>query len=145
MRDHHLVRAALLANAAFSGTCSVLLLAATPTVGSWLGIDMPAVLFGLGVGLALFAMALGWIALRSSMPIAWVLVVTASDFLWVIATVVLLAGPWQSGLSERGVWIAVVVAQSVLLCGVVQAIGLRLVAAAPAAERPDGVIRGVRT
>jgi hypothetical protein len=145
MRGYPLLRAALVANAAFSGTCSVLLLGATPTVGSWLGIDLPAALFGLGVALALFTMALGWIALRSSMPIAWVRVITASDFLWVLATVVLLAGPWQSGLSERGAWIAVVVAQCVLLCGVLQSIGLRLVAEAPAAEHPDGVIRGVRS
>jgi hypothetical protein len=131
MRSDALLRAALLTNALFSAACALILLAAPVSVGTWTGLDGVAAYVALGTGLLAFAAGLAFLAARPVLPTGWVRAATLADFLWVAATAGILASPWTSAFSERGLWTLVVVAQFVLFCGVLQAIGLRI-ADAPA-------------
>lgn len=86
----HPLRRALLANAAFSTLCGVVLLLAPVAVTNWLGIGSPLLLALLGGSLLFFAAALTWEGKRPR-PAAWrTLLITAADILWVVGSLVVM-------------------------------------------------------
>jgi hypothetical protein len=128
MERDTLLRTALWANALFSGACGLTLLVVPTAVGAWIGLGgAVGFLSSLGAGLLAFAAGLAYLATRPVPPVRWVRAATLSDFLWVGATLVILLGPWTREFSERGLWTLVVVAQFVLLWGILQAIALWIV------------------
>jgi hypothetical protein len=125
VQNHTLLRRALAANAVFSAGCGLTLMVAPRAVGAWIGLEGAAGLLAvLGAGLLAFGAGLVHLATRPVPPARWVRAATLSDFLWVGATLVVVLGPWTAAFSERGLWTLVVVAQFVLLWGILQAVGL---------------------
>lgn len=123
--DSRLLRRALKGNAAFSGACAVLLLAAPDAVGFWLGLPGTHLLVWLGLGLLAFAGALVVLAMRPWPSLPWVRAIIAADASWVVGTVILLLTPWVGALSRRGVWTVILVAVVVAFWGVLQVLGVR--------------------
>lgn len=121
-----LLRNALLINATFSALCGAAMLIAPQTVGAWTGLELPWLYQVMGAGLGLFAILLVMLATRRPPALPLVRLATWADFGWVAGTVLLLLSPWRELFSERGLWTLVSVAQMVLLCGVLQALGTRL-------------------
>jgi len=135
IEDYGLLRAGLGANALFSTACAVPLLVSPASVSDWTGLDATPLWIGLGAGLLAFAASLVFLASRPVPPERLVRAATAADFLWVAGTVAILVSPLAAAFSERGLWILLVVAQFVLLCGVVQALALRHAGVVPIQAR----------
>lgn len=118
-----ILRSALAANAAFSFSCGILMLARPASVGDWLGIDTPFVLQAVGLGLLIFAADLIHQTTRPRMATWRALGASAADFLWVLATAVLLA-IFPDTLSSTGVTLVLGVAFAVLAFGICQVFGI---------------------
>ncbi len=118
-----LLRAALLANAAFSTLCGILLLAAATPLSPALGIPVLALRLT-GAALLPFAFGLAHSARRPIVdPVeAWIAVVL--DLSWVLGSAALVLGEFLP-LTQAGVWAVLGVAEVVLAWAVLQAWGLR--------------------
>ena len=120
--NQKLLRRALQANALFSIVSSVVILAMNRTLVEFLGLPSNASLSALGIGLLGYAGWLLWNARREKIKIvdAWIAVIL--DMAWVVGSyVLLLAVRFSSG----GKWAVALVAELVLLFGVMQWLGLR--------------------
>jgi hypothetical protein len=134
MPDARLLRAALLANAAFSTGCGLLLLLAPGQVGDLLGLEVPRVLQAVGLGLLVFAADLVHQATRSRLATWRALYASAGDLLWVAGTFVgLLAFP--NALSGTGIVVVLLVAAVVLLFGALQLRGIDRAHRVPGTDR----------
>ena len=118
-----LLTRALLANAAFSGLCGVLIVVFDERIVSTLT-QVHHHLWPLGVMLIGFSASLAWFATRRSVSSAWVTSVIAADLAWVAATVALLVG-WSDLLSTAGIWALSIIGALVLLFAEPQWFGLR--------------------
>ncbi len=119
-----LLRAALLANAAFSGVTGLLLVIQPGMVIDLLGVGSEWILRLLGLGLALFAVELVFQASRAHMASWRALLASAADLAWVLASIlgVLFFG---SLLSAAGLITVLVVAGIVLALAIAQLIGIK--------------------
>jgi len=127
-----LLRRALLGNAAFSTLCGVTLLVAAGSLAPLLGIPTLALRIT-GLALLPFAFGLFQNARREKVQRgeAWLAVVL--DGAWVLGSAALvLADLWP--LQTAGVWAVLVVAEVVLLCAILQAVGLKRTARAATAS-----------
>lgn len=88
------VRAALRANAAFSGVSGLALLFAAPALAAILGPVGPLTLRGIGIGLLLFSVSLVRLAGREPVPAREVRGVVVADVAWVVGSAALIATPW---------------------------------------------------
>jgi hypothetical protein len=116
MNDTRPLRTALLANAAFSVSCALLMIFRPTLVGDLLGIQAPWVLRGVGLGLGLFAADLIHQATRPRMASWRALYASGADFLWVLGTSIGIA-LFPGALSAAGMWIALGVAGVVFIFG----------------------------
>jgi hypothetical protein len=118
------LRAALLANAAFSASCAVLLILAPVRIGELLGLSAPAFIFQLvGAGLVLFAIDLVHQATRPRLATWRALYASAADFLWVIGTFLALA-LFPGALSGSGLATVLAVAVLVAAFGMLQLLAI---------------------
>jgi len=126
MRNHSLLRASLLGNAVFSTGCAVTLILVPGNVSAWIGLQADPAFLTLGIGLLIFAAGLTVLAASRAPSVPWLRAVILADFAWVAITAAVLLSPWTNALTERGLWTLVVVAQFVLLWGVLQSVALRI-------------------
>lgn len=118
-----LLRALLVANAAFSGISGMLLLSAAPLLSDWLGVDAPWALQVLGVGLLLFAVWLMMSADEASPDPRDVRTAIAIDGGWVVGCVLALATSWP-WLTSAGRWTIGITADLVAAFALFQWYGL---------------------
>lgn len=121
-----LLRTSLLGNAVFSGTCGAVLLLANGTIGAWLGLSLGPLVQLLGLGLLIFAVAVAVLGTRPTPSTRWVRVVIAADASWVVGSMILIASPLAASLTERSVWLLLLLAKCVFFWAVLQSIGLRM-------------------
>jgi hypothetical protein len=119
-----LLRRALYGNALFSVLSSIVILVANRRLVDLLGLQNIADLKALGIGLLMYAGWLFWNAKRQTIGIMEAWIAVTLDMLWVVGSYALLFAVTFSG---RGKWIVVLVAEMVLLFGVMQWLGLRRV------------------
>ncbi len=93
------LRPPLLLNAVFSGANGLLLILASPMVATWLGPQATGMYALLGVGLLLFGVTLGIVAVRPT-PLA-VLAITGADVAWVVSTTAVLL-VWRHDFTPLG-------------------------------------------
>ena len=120
--NDRLLRISLRANAAFSATCGAALLAAPAALAGVLGVAPPILISSLGAQLLLFAGLLVLLASRPSIRLALAMAVVLADLFWVAGTVPLVAG---GVLSQTGNWVALAIADVVLLFAILQFVGIR--------------------
>jgi len=124
MKDQSsLLRNSLRANAVFSAACAAALISSNDAIATLIGLGSEAFYFSLGVGLALFAARLLYLAGAKSISTINALIASVSDGIWVIGTVVILA-VYQGKLTDSGILIIQGVAICVAVFGVLQAIGI---------------------
>lgn len=116
MNDTRPLRAALLANAAFSVSCALLMILKPSLVGDLLGIQAPWMLRGVGLGLGLFAADLIHQATRPRMAAWRALYASVADFLWVFGTFLWIVF-FPETLSGAGLAIVLAVAGIVFVFG----------------------------
>ncbi|MEM7409136.1 MAG: hypothetical protein AAF430_02740 [Myxococcota bacterium] len=121
MSDQRLLKGALLANAAFSTCSGAASLLFADALGEFLGGIPGSELMGLGVGLLGFAGFVFWLSRRDVVPAALGWGVVAGDVAWVLATVPIVA---SDALSRGGDWLALGIADVVLLFAILQGVGL---------------------
>ena len=119
-----LLRRALQGNALFSMTSGALILAMNRTLVDFLGLPSSASLTSLGIGLLGYAGWLFWNASREQIKIVDAWIAVALDMVWVAGSYTLL---FAVRFSIGGKWAVAVVAELVLLFGVMQWLGLRRV------------------
>ena len=121
MTDQRLLKGALSANAAFSTLSGATSLLYADTLGEFLGGVPGAELAGLGVGLLGFAGFVFWLSRRPVVPAALGWGVVAGDAAWVLGTIPLVL---SDALSSGGDWLALAIADVVLLFAILQGVGL---------------------
>lgn len=127
------LRAALLANAAFSVLCATLLVAESGPVAARLfigdsavfGLPAEATVFGLGLALALFAALVAFTASRKLISKQIVRTVIIADALWAAASIGLLFLSADT-FTATGLWTIAAVALAVLSFAVAQFTGLAI-------------------
>lgn len=77
-------------NAISSGATGVLLMLASKDFAKFFGVSSTSPFTGTGLFLVIFALLVGWVALRNSHKPAWIKTVVLLDALWVVASVVLI-------------------------------------------------------
>ncbi|MBE9075997.1 SRPBCC family protein [Romeria aff. gracilis LEGE 07310] len=123
MNNTRPLRTALLANAVFSVTCGLLLLAWPSLIEGLLGIQAPLILPLVGLGLLLFAIDLLHQATRPRLATWRALYACAGDFLWVLGSVLGLL-LFHRLLSATGTATLLTVALIVLTFGIWQLWGI---------------------
>ncbi|MGF1571005.1 MAG: SRPBCC family protein [Nodosilinea sp.] len=123
MNNTRPLRIALLANAAFSATCGLLMLAKPVFVGILLGVHAPLLLRLLGVGLLLFSIDLVHQTTRPRLATWRALYASVGDFLWVITSVLGLL-LFSNLFSLAGVSLVLIIAGVVLAFGCWQIWGI---------------------
>lgn len=125
-KSDRLARRALGANALFSGVSGLALIVGSGAIGSLMGVNLPAVMIGIGIGLVVFALLLGHITRRTPLDKNHVMLASMADILWVLASgIVLLIQP--DPLTLAGNWLIAIVADVVAIFAVLQLWGLRRV------------------
>ena len=124
MADDKTLRTALLANAAFSGVCAVLMVFQPSLIGGLLGFEAALSFRLLGVGLLLFAIDLIHQATRPALVRWRAILASTGDLLWVLASAVGLI-LFANHLSQAGIVAILAVAAIVLGFGCWQVVGLR--------------------
>ena len=120
--DPTLLRRALRGNAVFSSFCGITLLAAAGPLAPLLGVPALA-LRVVGLSLLPFALGLWRNARRPEVRRGEAWTAVALDLAWVAASTALVYGElWP--LRAAGTWAVIGVAEVVLLCAVLQGIGL---------------------
>ena len=120
-----LLSKALLGNALFSGTSGLALALASGAIASFLGLETPAILTGIGIVLILYAPFLYWLAGRDKPDRRLVWLVIELDILWVIGSLVLVFTGLVPALTVPGKWAIAIVADVVAVFAIVQYLGLR--------------------
>lgn len=128
-----LLRRVLYGNVAFSVLSAGLFLFASQQVVEFLGIagtmvfdlvDGVTFISILGVGIAIFALDVLYVATRKplSVPQAWMIAI--ADFVWVALSWLLLA-TGAIPFSDAGNWAVLIVADIVLIFGIAEVVGIR--------------------
>jgi len=124
MKDQSsLLRTSLRANAIFSATCAVALVTNSEAIATLIGLGSKAFYFAIGLGLALFAGRLFYLARAKSISAMNALVASVSDGIWVLGTMLVIA-VYHAELSDKGVLIILGVAVCVAVFGFLQARGI---------------------
>ncbi len=124
MKDQSsLLRKSLRANAVFSAACAAALIISSDAIATLIGLGSETLYLALGVGLALFAARLLYLAGSKSISTINALIASVSDVIWVIGTVIILT-VYQAKLTDTGILIILGVAVCVAVFGALQAIGI---------------------
>lgn len=132
--NESLLRNALTANGLFSALIGVICILAPNAISGFLfqrqfglfGMTPDGLIFGLGIGLVLFAAFVLWMARQTFLHIGRAKIVTTMDVGWVLGTIALLFT--SSGFfSSAGQVIVFVVAAMVLIFSIEQAIGIAII------------------
>lgn len=120
----NLLSRVLQANGLFSGLSGIMLTFAAGPIATFLGLNSPMILVGIGIALILYAPALFYVAAQT--PINRKLVMTAIilDVAWVIGSIDLLVTDWVP-LTTVGWWAVAIVADIVAVFAIVQYYALR--------------------
>jgi hypothetical protein len=117
-----LLRRALRANGAFSAVSGLILILAAGPLATLLGLAESSILIGVGVSLLVYAVGLFRNARRETINRVEATIAVVLDVAWVAGSaVVIFAGV----LTTTGNWVVAIVADVVLLFGVLQFYGLR--------------------
>ena len=119
------LRRALQANAVFSAGSGVTLAVAARPLAELLGIDPPRVGVVLGLGLVLFAAGLLRNSLRETLNRSEAVVTVILDAGWVLGSAALI---YAGVLTTAGNWAVAIVADIVLIFGLLQLFGIRKLA-----------------
>lgn len=119
-----LLRRALLGNSLFSAMSGIALIIGARPIATFIGIQAPLALAGLGAVLALYAIALYYIATQEPIDTRAALVAIELDVAWVAGSAVLLFSNWLP-LTTEGKWAIAIIAEIVAVFAVVQYLGLR--------------------
>ena len=130
LRPSPLLRQALLADAATSGACGLLMVLGAGFLGRLLGLP-PALLTYVGLSLLPFAALLAYLATRETLPPTAVWMVIGSNALWAADSLLLLVSGWVEP-TAAGYAFTVVQALVVVMYAEFQYIGLRRSAVAAA-------------
>lgn len=125
--DDRLLRSTLTANALLSGAAGVLLVALGGVLDEPLGIATGALRL-VGVGLVPWAVSLWWARSRETLLRREAVTAIVGDTAWVVASVVVVVLA-PAGLTALGQWVVGVTALAVGDLAVLQAVGLRRLAA----------------
>ena len=117
-----LLRAALLANAAFSTLSGLIILFAPAWVARVLGLSGDVNLMILGIGLIAFAAILVTNARRQQVKRSEAWIAVSLDLAWVLGSYTII---FLVPFSPAGTWIVALVAELVLLFAVLQFMGIR--------------------
>ena len=120
-------RNVLMANAAFSIASGLLLLLGTSIVLGWLGLsgETAAMLLRVsGGGIVLFGGFVAWVASQRPLSTALLVEIAVADFAWVFLSAAILLGGWIP-FSSGGKWVVALVADVVLLLGVLEVFAWR--------------------
>lgn len=124
MKDQSsLLRTSLRANAIFSVICAAVLITNSDAIASLIGLGSKAFYLTLGVGLALFATRLFYLAGAKSISAINALVASISDGIWVLGSLLVIA-VYHGELSDKGLVIILGVAVCVAAFGILQARGI---------------------
>ena len=116
------LRRALQANGMFSAVSGLVLIFAAEPVSHLLGLTLPSILMGIGAALLLYAVGLFRNAIQKSINHLEVWVAVVLDGAWVLGSGLLIL---TGLLSATGNWLVALVADIVLVFGVLQFYGLR--------------------
>jgi hypothetical protein len=110
-------------NGVFSGVSGVVLIAGAKPLASLTGVDAPAILALVGVGLLAYAAFLLWVAVQEPLNRRLVLTATILDTAWVIDSAVILLTGWLP-LTTAGKWAIALVAEVVAIFAGLQFYGV---------------------
>jgi hypothetical protein len=115
---------ALRSNAIFCDVSGFVIVLAAKPLSQFLGLQNPAILVGLGIGLIAWALMLFWGSMQEEIPnwLAWLAI--NGDLAWVIGSAIILFLPAVS-LSTAGKWTVAIVADIVLVFAIWQFFALR--------------------
>jgi len=119
-----LLQRALQGNAIFSGVSGLALTLDANPIARLLGVNAPAILMGIGVGLLLYAVMLFREAGQTPINRTFALTAVIADVAWVIGSAILLATNWVP-FTITSWWIVAIVADVVALFAILQYVGLR--------------------
>lgn len=131
--DDTLLRWSLRGNAAFSAVSGAVAVFWAGPLTAWMGVGPAGLVPAIGAVLWGFAAALLWLASREPVPVPLAWAVVAADLGWVLATLPVVL---SDALSRSGDWLAVAVADAVLLFAVLQAVGARRATAVCDSRQP---------
>ena len=117
-----LLRRALRANGIFSATSGIAFVLAARPIANLIGIDYPMLITGIGVSLALFAVALFYNAARIEVNRLEAMLAVTGDLAWVVGSGIVIA---LGILTTSGNWAVALIADIVLLFAIFQFVGLR--------------------
>ncbi|MEO0778575.1 MAG: hypothetical protein AAF146_18555 [Bacteroidota bacterium] len=98
--SEYALRWAMATNALFSTTSALLSLGFAHLLADWLGLSDHRILWGLGLGLLLFAVGIASELRRPTLRLEMVRTVIVLDWLWVIGSILLLASRVLPGHAE---------------------------------------------
>jgi len=128
-----LLRRVLYGNVAFSVASAGLFFFASEQVASFIGIA-DTMIFGvidgnsfitlLGIGLAIFALDVLFVATRKPINVNYAGMIAIADFIWVAGSWLLLA-TGAIPFSDAGNWAVLIISDIVLLFGIAEVVGIR--------------------
>lgn len=124
MNADALLRHTLRANALFSATCGLTMLLFAGPLTTLLGIPKPLYLLIIGGGLLIFAFDLFTNTRRTDLHLFRVKQAIVMDTAWVIGSLIVLA-LIDGVFTKTGWWVIVIIADTVAVFAILQAIGLR--------------------
>ena len=120
----NLLSRVLQANGVFSGLSGATLTFAAGPLASFLGLNSPMILVGIGIALILYAPTLFYIAAQTPTNRKFVMTAIILDVAWVIASIDLLVTDFVL-LTNAGWWAVAIVADIVAVFAIVQFYALR--------------------
>ncbi len=120
--NSQLLRRALQVNGIFSGLSGLAMIFASNQFALLLGLGQTGPLLGIGIALVLYAAGLLWNARRANINLKEAQLAVIMDFAWVAGSAIVI---FTGMLSATGNWIVALVADVVLLFGVLQWLGIR--------------------
>ncbi len=118
----NLLRRALEANGAFSALSGIILIVASKRISVLIGVNAPSILIGIGISILVYAAVLFRNARRPAINQTEAILAVILDGTWVVGSAIL---TFAGVLSTTGNWVTAVVADIVLLFGVLQVFGIR--------------------
>ena len=115
---------AMRSNAIFCDVSGFVMVLAAKSLSQFLGLQNPAILVGLGIGLIAWALLLFWGSAQEEVPNWLARLAIDGDLAWVLGSAVLLFLP-APALSTAGKWTIAVVADIVLVFAIWQFFALR--------------------
>ena len=117
---------ALRSNAIFCDVSGFVMVLAAKPLSQFLGLQNPAILVGLGIGLIAWALMLFWGSAQTEVPrwLAWLAI--DGDLAWVVGSVIVLLSP-AIHLTTAGKWTIAITADVVLVFAIWQFFALRSV------------------